>query len=101
MQIINQNMEAIKQLCINHHVKELYAFGSVTNEKKFNDKSDVDLIVKFDSIPVEDYADYFLDLAEKLETLFGRKVDLLIDKPIKNPYFRQAVEETKTKIYAA
>ncbi|HNR18786.1 MAG TPA: nucleotidyltransferase domain-containing protein [Bacteroidia bacterium] len=101
MQLINQNIQAINELCRKHKVKELYAFGSVVDERKFNEKSDVDLIVKFDNIPVENYADYYFDLAEGFEKLFDRKVDLLIDKPIKNPYFKEAVEESKTMVYAA
>jgi len=101
LKIIQDNIEAIKQLCLKHHVKEMFAFGSVTNSKKFNDQSDVDLIIKFEEIPVEEYADHYFDLADELEKVFGRRVDLLIDKPIKNPYFKEAVEESKTRIYAA
>ena len=99
--IITNNMDKIQLLCKQNKVIELYAFGSVTDSKKFNANSDVDLIIKFDNIPVEDYADYYFDLAEGFEKLFGRRVDLLIDKPIKNPYFKEAVEESKTMIYAA
>jgi predicted nucleotidyltransferase len=36
-----------------------------------------------------------------LEQLFGRPVDLVEPEPIRNPYFRQAVEQSQELIYAA
>jgi predicted nucleotidyltransferase len=36
-----------------------------------------------------------------LEALTGQPVDLVVASAIKNPYFRQAVERTKTLLYAA
>jgi len=36
-----------------------------------------------------------------LERLFGRPVDLVEPRPIRNPYFRQAVEQSRVLIYAA
>jgi predicted nucleotidyltransferase len=102
MNLINQHIDKVNELCKKHHVKELYAFGSVLDEKKFNDKSDVDLIVKFnDNVLVEDYADLYFDLAETLEFLFKRKVDLLTYKPIRNRFLRENIDSTKQIIYAA
>lgn len=48
--------EDIIKLCETHKVKSLYAFGSVLTED-FNKESDIDLIVDFSNIAVEDYAD--------------------------------------------
>ena len=103
MQIINQNIEAIKNLCVKYKVKELYAFGSVTDEKKFNEKSDVDLLVDFDKtkIPEQDFADYFFDLADGLEKIFQRRVDLMTMKSLKNKFFIQSVNINKQQIYHA
>jgi len=36
-----------------------------------------------------------------LEQLLGRPVDLVVASAIKNPYFRQSVEQTKALLYAA
>ena len=47
-------------LCKTHKVKSLYAFGSVLTEK-FSKESDIDLIVDFTNIGVEDYADNYFD----------------------------------------
>lgn len=99
--IITNNLNQIKALCEQHKVKELYVFGSATTDS-FNEKSDVDLIVKFDAnIPVEEYADLYFDLADGFENLFKRKVDLMLLKPIPNRFLRENIDSTKRLLYAA
>lgn len=79
-------------------MKSLYAFGSVLTDK-FNDESDIDLIVNFSDVLLLDYADNYFDLKFSLEDTFKRPVDLLEEKAIKNPYFKISVEKTKQLIY--
>ena len=79
-------------------MKSLYAFGSVLTDR-FNDRSDVDLIVNFHDIKLLDYADNYFDLKFSLEDIFKRPVDLLEEKAIRNPYFKKSVEQTKLLIY--
>ncbi len=43
-----------------------------------------------------DYADTYFDLADQLENLFQRPVDLVTDKSLSNPYFIDSVNQTKT-----
>ena len=82
-------------------MEELYVFGSASRNE-MNEKSDVDLIVKFsDKIPVEDHADFYFDFVEAIEDLLKKHVDLLTDKPIENKYLRREIEETKQIVYAA
>jgi predicted nucleotidyltransferase len=91
-------MADISNLCRQYKVKTLYAFGSVLTNK-FNKNSDVDLIVDFQEIPVEDYADNYFDLKFSLQDVFKRPIDLLEEQAIKNPYFRQSLEQKKQLIY--
>ena len=63
--------------------------------------SDPDFPVEFQSLPAGAYADAYFGLLEALERLFGSPVDLVVDSAIRNPFFRQRVEETRTQIYAA
>lgn len=66
------------------------------------DDSDLDFLVEFDlSAGIEGYADRYFDLLEALEQLFRRPVDLVVDSAIKNPYFRESVDETRELRYAA
>ena len=83
-----------------YNVKTMYAFGSVCTDK-FNDLSDIDLLISFNNLSIEQYTDNYFDLHYKLQDLFNRKIDLLTDKSLSNPYFIKGVELTKQLIYAA
>lgn len=89
---------AITKLCEIHKVKKLYAFGSVLTEN-FNTNSDIDFIVEFGTIQLEDYADNYFDFKFSLQDVLKRPIDLLEDKVIKNPYFRKTVNEKRQLIY--
>jgi predicted nucleotidyltransferase len=65
----------------------------------FNDSSDIDLIVDFDPIDVNQYADNYFDFKFSLEDIFQTPVDLLEEQAIKNPYFRQVVDKQRQLIY--
>ncbi len=98
MSLIERNIEEIKRLCRRYAVAQLSVFGSVLTDK-FNRSSDIDFLVSFDAIPIEDYADNYLQLSVALEELLGREIDLVEDKAIRNPVFRNNVDRTKVQIY--
>jgi uncharacterized protein len=89
---------AIIKLCKTYKVKSLYAFGSVLSDN-FNAESDIDLIVDFANMDVEDYADNYFDFKFSLQEIFKRPVDLLEEKAIKNPYFRENVNQQRQLVY--
>jgi len=88
----------IIKLCETHKVKSLYAFGSVLTDN-FNSDSDIDLIVDFANIEVEDYADNYYDLKFSLQDILQRPIDLLEEKAMKNPYFKQSVNQQRQLVY--
>ena len=88
----------IKQLCIAHNVKRLYAFGSVLTDKYTTD-SDIDFIVDFEHVEVNQYADNYYDFKFSLEKILHRSVDLLEGKAIKNPYFLQVINNQRKLVY--
>lgn len=90
--------DQISQLCKKHKVKTLYAFGSVLTEQ-FNKQSDIDLIVDFKKIPIEDYIENYYNFKFSLQSALKREIDLLEDTAIKNPFFRRVVTEQKQLIY--
>ena len=98
--LLTDNIDKLKTLCITHNVKSLFAFGSVCTDR-FNDKSDIDLLISFNSMDYGDYADTYFDLADKFESLFHRSVDLVTEKSLSNPYFIDSINQTKTLIYGA
>ncbi len=102
MNLIEQHRAEIASLCSKYKVQELYAFGSVLDESRFNEHSDIDLIVKFNNdVDVLDYVDLFFGLIENLERVFKRKVDLYTLNPIENRFLRENIESTKQIVYAA
>lgn len=96
--ILADNLEIVKAICRNNNVKSLFAFGSVCTDK-FNDQSDIDLLIAFHSMDYGDYADSYFSMAEQLENIFKRPVDLITDKSLSNPYFINSLNQTKTLIY--
>lgn len=98
MSTLDLHKSEIVNLCETHKVKSLYAFGSVLTEK-FNNESDIDLIVDFANVGVEDYADNYFDFKFSLQNIFKRSIDLLEEKAIKNPYFRQSINQQRQLIY--
>jgi len=63
--IILDRIEELKRLCNIYNVKSMYAFGSVCTDK-FNDNSDIDLLISFDNLSIEQYTDNYFDLHYKL-----------------------------------
>jgi uncharacterized protein len=98
MNQLNAYMNDISKLCEIHKVKSLYAFGSVLTEK-FNKESDIDLIVDFSNISVEDYADNYFDFKFSLQDILQRPIDLLEDKAIKNPYLKDSIYKQRALVY--
>lgn len=99
-QIIANNLNQIKDLCQQHKVKELYVFGSATTDH-FNDKSDVDFLIEFEKIEIEDYANNYFHFIEQMESLLGRKIDLVTAKFLRNKFFIEELNETKQMLFAA
>jgi predicted nucleotidyltransferase len=98
-ELINSNKQAFDELCEAHQVKYLFAFGSsVTGNFDFN-KSDIDLIVEIDESDPIKKGEKILSIWDKLESFFKRKVDLLTNPNIRNPYLKQSVDESKILIY--
>jgi predicted nucleotidyltransferase len=100
--VIENNRSKIIELCKQHHVKELYAFGSMVRDD-FNAESDVDFIVSYfkdaQGLPTGNF-DYF-NLLFALENLTGKKVDLVSEDAINNGYFKERIDREKMQLYKA
>jgi predicted nucleotidyltransferase len=79
MPFIDQYTKEIQMLCVQHHVKKLYVFGSVLNDD-FTSESDIDFIVDFEPLDVNQYADNYFNLKFALEDTLHQPVDLLEKK---------------------
>ena len=90
----------IDALCRKYRVKSLYAFGSVLSDR-FGPESDVDFLVELGNQSEFEYAENYFQLADELENLLQRPVDLLTIQSLRNPYFIQQLEDSKQMLYAA
>lgn len=88
----------IAKLCETHHVQSLYVFGSVLTDD-FNQESDIDFMVDFSNVAVEDYADNYFDFKFSLQAIVKRPIDLLEERAIKNPYFSNFVNQQRQLLY--
>jgi uncharacterized protein len=79
-------------------VRRLDLFGSLLTETHTPD-SDADVLVAFGSDENIDYFTNYFELKEGLQGILHREIDLVIDKPFKNPVLKNTIEKTRTKIY--
>ncbi len=86
-------------MCKSHQVKTLYAFGSVTTNDFDESSSDIDLLVELNTQDPVQRGEHLMDLWEKFEVFFQRKVDLLTNASIKNPILRKSIDASKQLIY--
>jgi uncharacterized protein len=94
MILLESIRQPIAQLCNELNVARLDIFGSAVTER-FPKTSDI--VVAFGDHKRR-FDRYFL-LKERMEELLGRPVDLVVDDAIRNPYFREAVEESRVNVY--
>lgn len=98
---IAQRREEVRALCRRFGVRRLDLFGSAARDDFDPALSDLDFLYELEAKPPGGYADAFFGLKELLESLFGRPVDLVAAAAIRNPYFRESVEQSRVPLYAA
>ena len=98
---IRQKREQIAQLCRQFHVRRLALFGSALGHDFDPERSDFDFVVEFETLSPGTYAETYFGLIAALERLLGRRVDLVEEGSIRNPYFRQEIEARQETLYAA
>ena len=97
--LVENKLPQLAPLCERYRVKRLELFGSAAKGTFREADSDLDFLVEFDDRDVPGYAMRYLNFAEDLETMFGRKVDLLTIESVKNPYLREELAETCVNLY--
>jgi len=96
---ITKHAGEIGELCQKYGVIRLHAFGSAVRDDFSPDSSDIDLIASFAKTKEAGYADRYLDFAESLEGIFGRRVDLLTPGALHNSRFHESVSRESVLIY--
>jgi predicted nucleotidyltransferase len=98
LQNIENKIPKIKSLFIKYGVKRAFLFGSIAKGINTN-KSDVDFLYSFpDDLDFETYSSNYFKLIEELEKLLNKRVDLVAEKTLKNPYLIESIEESKIQL---
>ena len=90
MSFIKDALTRIKPLLVDkYHVSSIGLFGSILRDDYSPSSSDIDIIVDFSKpIGIE-----FVDLANYLEKVLNKKVDLVSRNGVKSRYFAQIEPE--------
>jgi predicted nucleotidyltransferase len=96
---ISDKVKDFSALCKAHNVRYIYAFGSSITKRFDNTKSDIDLLVDIDCTDPVERGEKLISLWDTFENFFNRKVDLLTETSIHNPYLRKSIDSTKILIY--
>ncbi len=91
--------DKMKELCMKYRVRTLFMFGSAAIDP--DNANDVDFAVDFEPASPGEHVNLFFGLQEGLELLFGKPVDLVEMRAIRNPFFRAEIEEKKVLLYDA
>ena len=101
LDLITQQQEKIAEHCRRLNVRRLDVFGSAARGNFDPGRSDIDFLVEFVDHDKPGIARRYLDLADSLEALFRRKVDLVTTESVSKPRFRANLEATKEPVYVS
>ncbi len=102
--VVREKLDDLPRLCVRHRVRQLELLGSATDnvpDKDFDPaRSDLDFLVDFQDLGPGEHADAYFGLLDGLQRLFDRPIDLVMTQAIKNPYFRDNIQSSRTVVYA-
>ena len=98
-EIIGDKSGNLLSLCLSHQVKELYFFGSAAKGTFDDGKSDLDILVSIDLNDPVSRGEKLISFWDNMELLFNRKVDLLTEPSIKNPFLLSSINSSKVLVY--
>ena len=97
LQRLSVKPSQVMDFCKQYNIVEFSLFGSVLRDD-FHDRSDVDVLIQFENGYRLSWS-VSLELQDKLEILFGRKVDVIRKELVTNPYVKAEIFKTRQVIY--
>jgi predicted nucleotidyltransferase len=99
---IEKHRDEIIAICEEFEVRRFYLFGSATSKDYDPERSDLDFLVIYpDDYDYGPFGARYLEMKERLEHLFQRRVDLVMGRNLRNPVFIDSVRATRRLLYAA
>ena len=99
--LLQNHREEIAAVCGRLGVERLDVFGSAVRANFDPAKSDLDFVVQFAGPHGRGYADRYLALAEALEKVFARPVDLLTERSLRNPILQRVIAADRRTMYGS
>lgn len=97
--ILQNAISVLPDFCRRWKITEFALFGSALRDD-FGPQSDVDVLVTF--APEAFWGiDEWMTMRDELESLFGRRVDLVSRSSLKNPFRRHEILKTRRVLHAA
>lgn len=94
-ELIESKRSELRTLCERYRVERLALFDSALRNDFDPGYSDLDFAMEFQPMSPSEHAGAYFGLLEDLESLFGRRVDLVEIEAVRNPYLRQEIEGRK------
>jgi predicted nucleotidyltransferase len=98
---IRRARSELAAICQRHNVRRLDLFASVVGADFDQATSDLDFLVEFGPFPKGGYSDHYFGLIDDLTGLFGRPVDLVVGRAVRNPYLLKSINQTCEPLFAA
>ena len=89
----------LTELCHSLSVKRLELVGSAAREDFHPGSSDIDVLIEFEGNHA--LFDRYFELKFGLESIFGRKVDVIQSGAIRNPHLRASLQQDRMAVYEA
>ncbi len=90
--------DEVPALCRRYGIAFVDVFGSLARDDA-GDSSDIDLIIEFEDRDSPPICDRFFGFLSAIEERFGRRIDILTESSIQNPYLRRSIESDRVRIY--
>jgi hypothetical protein len=101
LDIVQSRQTELRRACQEFRVLRLALFGSALRSDFDPVTSDLDFVVEFLPMGPQEHARAYFGLADELERVFKRSVDLVEESAVFNPYVRRNIEASQGSIYAA
>ena len=99
---IRQARSELAAICLRHNVRRLDLFGSAVGTGFDPGTSDLDFLVESGTFSKGGgYSEHYFSLIDDLTVLFGRPLDLLVARAVRNPYLLESINQTRQSLYAA
>lgn len=99
--IVQEKAAELEELCRRFAVRRLALFGSAVRGDFDTRSSDLDFVVEFAPLDPSGLKSAYFGLLNELEKLFGREIDLIELRAVKNPYIRRRILEQQETLYDA